>query len=147
MDKKEKHKNTDELSPNKRKDGNSTKPGKHKRPKVPKTENDKPAKSEKEKRPGRTSKVGLNKAPQKVEKVKDEEEKNDKEETYCFCSQVSYGLMIGCDNAKCEIGWFHFSCVGLQHKPKGKWFCTCCKQTGKQQPHRGRKRKDSDNDH
>ena len=36
MDKKEKHKNTDELSPNKRKDGNSTKPGKHKRPKVPK---------------------------------------------------------------------------------------------------------------
>ena len=35
MDKKEKHKNTDELSPNKRKDGHSTKPGKHKR-KVPK---------------------------------------------------------------------------------------------------------------
>ena len=36
MDKKEKHKNTDELSPNKRKDGNNSKPGKIKRPKVSK---------------------------------------------------------------------------------------------------------------
>ena len=96
------------------------------------TESDKPTKNEKDK--PRTSKVRHPKGPQKVEKVKDEEEKNDKEETYCFCSQVkplfitlnlitvknivrirynfnvqvSYGLMIGCDNAKCEIGWFHF---------------------------------------
>jgi len=74
----------------------------------------------------------------------------EKEETYCFCKQVSYGQMIGCDNSKCTIEWFHFSCVGLQHKPKGKWFCSVCKSSKSvqrtHQPQRGRKRKDSDTD-
>ena len=78
--------------------------------------------------------------------------------------QVSYGQMIGCDNSKCTIEWFHFryfdafliisqcifSCVGLQHKPKGKWFCSVCKSSKSvqrtHQPQRGRKRKDSDTD-
>ncbi|KAI4900918.1 hypothetical protein NFI96_026088 [Prochilodus magdalenae] len=50
------------------------------------------------------------------------------EPTYCLCSQVSYGEMIGCDNADCPIEWFHFSCVGLTTKPKGKWFCPRCVQ-------------------
>ena len=45
------------------------------------------------------------------------------EPTYCLCNQVSYGEMIGCDNDECPIEWFHFSCVGLNHKPKGKWYC------------------------
>ncbi|GIY25273.1 inhibitor of growth protein 5 [Caerostris darwini] len=48
------------------------------------------------------------------------------EPTYCFCHQVSYGEMIGCDNGDCPIEWFHFSCVGLSNKPKGKWFCSNC---------------------
>ena len=48
------------------------------------------------------------------------------EPTYCLCDQVSYGQMIGCDNKKCPIEWFHFSCVGLSHKPKGKWYCPDC---------------------
>ena len=48
------------------------------------------------------------------------------EPTYCLCHQVSYGEMIGCDNADCPIEWFHFGCVGLQSKPKGKWFCPKC---------------------
>ncbi|XP_031415325.1 inhibitor of growth protein 5-like isoform X2 [Clupea harengus] len=43
------------------------------------------------------------------------------EPTYCLCSQVSYGEMIGCDNLDCPIEWFHFACVGLATKPKGKW--------------------------
>jgi len=49
------------------------------------------------------------------------------EPTYCLCHQVSYGEMIGCDNPDCPIEWFHFGCVGLSAKPKGKWFCARCK--------------------
>ena len=49
------------------------------------------------------------------------------EPTYCLCEQVSYGEMIGCDNDECPIEWFHFSCVGLHHKPKGKWLCPKCR--------------------
>ncbi|XP_078457066.1 inhibitor of growth protein 1 [Lampetra fluviatilis] len=49
------------------------------------------------------------------------------EPTYCLCNQVSYGDMIGCDNEACAIEWFHFGCVGLSHKPKGKWFCPRCR--------------------
>jgi len=48
------------------------------------------------------------------------------EPTYCLCHQVSYGEMIGCDNPDCPIEWFHFGCVGLTIKPKGKWFCPKC---------------------
>ena len=49
------------------------------------------------------------------------------EPTYCLCEQVSYGEMIGCDNDSCPIEWFHFPCVQLVHKPKGKWFCPKCR--------------------
>jgi len=48
------------------------------------------------------------------------------EPTYCLCHQVSYGEMVGCDNLDCPIEWFHFTCVGLTAKPKGKWFCPKC---------------------
>nr|CAB3256163.1 inhibitor of growth protein 5 [Phallusia mammillata] len=50
------------------------------------------------------------------------------EPTYCLCHQVSYGEMIGCDNQDCPIEWFHFGCVGLTSKPKGKWFCPKCRE-------------------
>ncbi|XP_056110207.1 inhibitor of growth protein 1-like [Rhinichthys klamathensis goyatoka] len=49
------------------------------------------------------------------------------EPTYCLCEQVSFGEMIGCDNDECPIEWFHFSCIGLNHKPKGKWYCPKCR--------------------
>jgi len=49
------------------------------------------------------------------------------EPTYCLCDQVSYGEMIGCDNDLCPIEWFHFTCVSLTSKPKGKWFCPRCR--------------------
>lgn len=49
------------------------------------------------------------------------------EPTYCICQQVSFGEMIGCDNPRCPIEWFHFSCVQLTNKPKGKWFCPQCR--------------------
>lgn len=49
------------------------------------------------------------------------------EPTYCLCDQISYGEMICCDNDLCPIQWFHFSCVSLSTKPKGKWFCPKCR--------------------
>ncbi|KAL3812391.1 hypothetical protein ACJIZ3_013659 [Penstemon smallii] len=48
------------------------------------------------------------------------------EPTYCFCSQVSYGEMVACDNPDCKIEWFHYGCVGLKEQPKGKWYCSDC---------------------
>lgn len=48
------------------------------------------------------------------------------ETTYCLFEQVSFGEMVGCDNYKCQIEWFQFSFVGLNHKPKGKWYCPKC---------------------
>jgi len=49
------------------------------------------------------------------------------EPRYCLCDQVSYGEMIGCDNDLCPIEWFHFGCMGLTAKPKGKWYCPKCR--------------------
>ncbi|KAI8918354.1 hypothetical protein DFJ77DRAFT_438697 [Powellomyces hirtus] len=49
---------------------------------------------------------------------------------YCICRQVSYGDMVGCDNPSCQIEWFHYSCVGLVHPPKGKWYCSTCLDSG-----------------
>lgn len=49
------------------------------------------------------------------------------EPTYCICHQVSYGDMICCDNDACDIEWFHFQCVALTSKPKGKWYCPKCR--------------------
>jgi len=48
------------------------------------------------------------------------------EPVYCLCHQVSYGEMIGCDNQDCPIEWFHFGCMELTTKPKGKWYCPKC---------------------
>lgn len=53
------------------------------------------------------------------------------EPTYCLCHQVSYGEMVGCDNSDCPIEWFHFACVNLTSKPKGKWYCPRCTEERK----------------
>jgi len=37
--------------------------------------------------------------------------------------------MVGCDNDLCPIQWFHFGCVSINRKPKGKWFCPFCRDT------------------
>lgn len=49
------------------------------------------------------------------------------EPTYCICEQVSFGEMICCDNAACDIEWFHLSCIGITRPPKGKWYCVNCR--------------------
>lgn len=51
------------------------------------------------------------------------------EPLYCYCDQVSFGEMIGCDNPDCPIEWFHYDCVGLEAPPPGKWYCRKCSQS------------------
>uniref|UniRef100_A0A915PHC2 Partner of Y14 and mago n=1 Tax=Setaria digitata TaxID=48799 RepID=A0A915PHC2_9BILA len=54
------------------------------------------------------------------------EDENDPDPLYCLCRQVSYGDMILCENKKCNE-WYHFPCVQLRQKPKGKWYCPHCR--------------------
>jgi len=49
-----------------------------------------------------------------------------KPKRYCLCDQILY-WEICCDNELCPIEWFHFYCVSLSTKPKGKWFCPKCR--------------------
>jgi hypothetical protein len=53
---------------------------------------------------------------------------NSVEPLYCNCRKVSYGAMVACDNEDCELEWFHFACVGLETKPRGKWYCEDCRK-------------------
>ncbi|XP_021945476.1 inhibitor of growth protein 1 isoform X2 [Folsomia candida] len=50
------------------------------------------------------------------------------EPKYCVCEKTSRGDMILCDNTMCPIEWFHFDCVKINRKPKGKWFCPRCRR-------------------
>ncbi|KNE65402.1 hypothetical protein AMAG_11033 [Allomyces macrogynus ATCC 38327] len=46
---------------------------------------------------------------------------------YCYCRQPSYGQMIGCDNKRCKVEWFHYECVGLPAgPPPDLWYCRDC---------------------
>lgn len=60
------------------------------------------------------------------------------ETLYCFCRQVSYGDMIGCDNDDCKFEWFHYDCVGVTEPSKeGElWYCPDCRE---RKGRRGRK--------
>lgn len=48
------------------------------------------------------------------------------EPVYCYCGQISYGEMVGCDGADCQREWFHLPCIGLNTIPRGKWYCDDC---------------------
>ncbi len=70
----------------------------------------------------------------RLEKEKSESKcvKNDTEEKeYCICGEVwdENTLMIGCDNDKCTVQWYHLPCVGLKKGPPDgqPWFCKSCK--------------------
>lgn len=77
---------------------------------------------------GRQSASGHNSSRDAREETPPQEETIDPDEpTYCLCDQISFGEMILCDNDLCPIEWFHFSCVGLATKPKGKWYCPNCR--------------------
>lgn len=50
------------------------------------------------------------------------------EALYCYCNQVAYGEMVGCDGESCQLEWFHLPCINLEILPKGKWYCEDCKK-------------------
>lgn len=80
--------------------------------------------------PGKKKKRKARQATQNTQREESpprEEEADPDEPTYCLCDKISYGEMIMCDNDLCPIEWFHFSCVNLTTKPKGKWYCPKCR--------------------
>ena len=50
-----------------------------------------------------------------------------KKRLWCLCRSGDKGWMVKCDAADCPIQWFHFRCVNLSAKPKGRWHCQTCK--------------------
>ena len=54
---------------------------------------------------------------------------NSSKEMYCVCNGPDNGrIMILCENEHCSSGtWFHFECLNIIRKPRGKWFCPNCK--------------------
>lgn len=59
-------------------------------------------------------------------------EDHEDEGTWCYCQESRGGDMVGCDNAKCSIKWFHLSCLEMSEPPSGKWMCPSCHPTKKQ---------------
>lgn len=47
----------------------------------------------------------------------DDEDGDEQELRYCYCNEVSYGEMVGCDGKQCQREWFHLQCVGLAKAP------------------------------
>ena len=45
---------------------------------------------------------------------------------WCLCQMESSGDMIACDNLKCDVEWFHFTCMDITAAPDGEWFCPKC---------------------
>ncbi|KAA8898994.1 hypothetical protein TRICI_006418 [Trichomonascus ciferrii] len=71
----------------------------------------------------------------------EETEAADDEPRYCFCNDVFYGEMIGCDDPKCKKEWFHLGCVNLRRAPKGEWICPECTERRQKDAQRKRKRR------
>ncbi|KAK6104115.1 Inhibitor of growth proteins N-terminal histone-binding family protein [Brugia pahangi] len=61
----------------------------------------------------------------------DDESDSDRR-VWCFCREKGYGSMVACDDPECRYEWFHYGCVNVIEKPKGKWYCPECapKQSG-----------------
>ena len=51
------------------------------------------------------------------EEVEEIEGEGGEEPRYCYCNEVSYGNMVGCDAEDCPREWFHLDCVGLNKPP------------------------------
>jgi len=51
------------------------------------------------------------------------------EPVYCTCRMVSFGKMVGCENAECTVEWFHLACVGLSldDPTPDCWYCPDCR--------------------
>ena len=44
---------------------------------------------------------------------------------------IEYPENFVLSSLQCPIEWFHFACVQLKTKPKGKWFCPRCQEERK----------------
>lgn len=63
-----------------------------------------------------------------VSEDEDDEVDEQDDRAYCYCSQPSYGEMVGCENSECPREWFHISCLGLKTVPsEEKWYCPECR--------------------
>lgn len=85
------------------------------------TNNNKKGVGKKKKRKARQTQQRSETPPEETDPIDPDEPR------YCLCDQVSFGEMILCDNDLCPIEWFHFGCVALSTKPKGRWYCPKCR--------------------
>ncbi|ORX44796.1 hypothetical protein DM01DRAFT_1340313 [Hesseltinella vesiculosa] len=85
-----------------------------------KASKDQKSKDSKDKGKATASKNGINRKTTASDAV------DPSEPVYCYCQQVSFGEMVGCDNDDCDLEWFHLACVNLKTVPKGKWYCATC---------------------
>ncbi|ODV59278.1 uncharacterized protein ASCRUDRAFT_114458 [Ascoidea rubescens DSM 1968] len=94
--------------------------------------NTKNTNSNKEKQEKKENTTFKNSKNSKKTKKSTKEHKNIdvKEERYCYCNDISYGPMIGCDNDSCKYGWFHYPCINMLRAPSAlkKWYCPTCKE-------------------
>ena len=78
----------------------------------------------------RTSVVTV--ANQSTENATDEihdDDDDDEEGPWCYCQEYLEGHeLIGCDNNKCTVVWFHMSCLNIVSPPEGKWYCPTCEK-------------------
>ena len=56
----------------------------------------------------------------------DVQESEDLTKLWCYCNMPSFGNMVMYNNKKCSIQWFHFECLAIRNKPRGKWYCPSC---------------------
>jgi len=45
---------------------------------------------------------------------------NDYGKSWYYCDQPSFGTIIGCDNTKCTVQWFHCDCLRMRCPSQGK---------------------------
>ena len=61
-------------------------------------------------------------------------QQDDTDLVICFCQTIykpEVDNVIGCDGKNCQYKWFHFDCLKIKKVPKGKWYCSKCKQARK----------------
>jgi len=112
------------------------------------TKDDSPAPATSVKGSGRAVKTADYDSDAPAGTLKDDEDEgdndndNDDNRVYCYCQNVSYGEMIGCDDDSCRLEWFHLTCVGMERPPDGQWYCDECSQRRvNRRPSRGGKKK------
>ena len=74
----------------------------------------------------RKKKVSAQQAQSKASTSLETSQTRTTNEPLCICGGPESGDLIACDSPYCQIGWFHFTCVGVQEAPSGDWTCPEC---------------------